>query len=281
MSTAREGGRQSARQKARQNARRSVLLVDVGNSRLKWACCVGDYETDMRFARRGVLAWEDAGHWLRSLPARDAIDRIYVSNVAGPGTAAALSAAAREAQLPRPRFVRSAQRYGAVRNAYAQPWRLGVDRWLALIGARAEYPRRAVCVVSIGTATTIDLLDASGRHHGGVIVPAPGLMIDSLLQRTAGIRRRAAGAARRGTSLFARDTRAALTAGARHATAALIEQALVQARARLRSQPLLVLGGGGADEVAGLLPRRFERRDDLVLRGLAVMATDDVRRQIA
>ena len=54
-------------------------------------------------------------------------------------------------------------------------------------------PARPLCLVAVGTAMTIDLLDAKGRHRGGNIIPGPKLMVESLLENTAGIRRRAGG----------------------------------------------------------------------------------------
>ena len=82
------------------------------------------------------------------------------------------------------------QSAGGIRNAYPEPAKLGVDRWLAMLGGHA-LERGAVCVVSVGTAMTIDGVDADGRHLGGVIVPGPDLMVGSLLKNTSDIAQRA------------------------------------------------------------------------------------------
>jgi type III pantothenate kinase len=98
-------------------------------------------------------------------------------------------------------------------------------------------------------------------------------MSASLEARTAGIRRRAQGsAAAGGRSLFTRNTRQALTQGARHACAALIERALAGATARLGAEPRLLLSGGGVEQVAPLLKVSFRRYAEPVLAGLAVIA---------
>jgi type III pantothenate kinase len=200
--------------------------------------------------------------------------RILVCSVAGADVDRRIRRAARAAALPPPRFVRSARRAGGVINAYAEPWRLGVDRWLALIGARHAFPGEALCLVSVGTALTVDLLAADGRHLGGAIVPGPALMVQTLLERTAGIRRRARGGAGVRRSLFARDTRAAIEAGARHACAGVVERALAEAGRRLGRRPRLVIAGGGAATLLPLLRgRRPQRRDDLVMRGLLVLGS--------
>src|SRR6185437_9106751 len=120
------------------------------------------------------------------------IDRVIVSSVAGSRVNEVFTEAARHAHGPKPEFVTSQRQAGGVSTAYVEPWRLGVDRFVMAIGAHRLAKGRAACVISIGTALTIDLVDAHGRHRGGAIVPAPPLMVDSLLTKTDGIRRRAA-----------------------------------------------------------------------------------------
>jgi type III pantothenate kinase len=264
-----------------------VLLLDVGNSRLKWALLRGAYRRGQRFTRSGSLELAQlagAGAALQRLIALlGPLTAIEACNVAGTAVERQLRAIARRAGTPRPRFARSAHAAAGVRNAYPQPWRLGVDRWAALIGARFEHPRRALCLVAVGTAMTIDLLDPSGRHRGGSIIPGPALMIDSLLERTAGIRRRAGGARAahavrtRPATLFARDTRGAIAVGAVHAAAALIVEAMRTARALLGARPQLILSGGAADAVGQLLRGGYRREDELALRGLAVLRSECVQ----
>jgi type III pantothenate kinase len=274
-----------------------LLLLDSGNSRLKWAVSRGGDRARSPFCASGAIELaalrRSAAPLLRVLRTCAAQTRIYACNVAGGAMQRRIRAAAARAGLPAPRFARSAAACGGVRNAYAEPWRLGVDRWVALIGARARYPGRALCIVTIGSALTIDLLGADGRHHGGCIVPGPRMMIASLLNNTAGIRRRAglsgsdaltralaedtlaargAHGARTAETLFATATRGALLTGARHACAALIERAVQAGRQQLGARPRLILAGGAADTVASLLRVRHTRQDDLVLRGLAVLA---------
>jgi type III pantothenate kinase len=225
---------------------------------------------------------------LASMPPGTAI---VACNVAGGQIEARLRACATRARLPRPQFVRTAARAAGVRNGYTEPWRLGADRWVTLIGAHAAWPRHALCLVGIGSALTIDLLAPDGRHLGGCIAPGPQMMIESLLRETAGIRRRAQlgkGATiaralnppvrmrieprRARDALFAVATREALLAGARHACAALIERAAQQARERLGIAVQVVLSGGAADAIAPLLGIAHQRDDDLVLHGLLALA---------
>jgi type III pantothenate kinase len=259
----------------------ALLLLDIGNSRIKWARLPGSYRRGQRFAARGAID-------LEGFDARDAaLERLLVSmgshsrivacNVAGAAVERRLRVLARRVGARAPQFIRSAAAAAGVRNAYAEPWRLGADRWAALIGARFEHPGRPLCLVAVGTALTIDLLDERGRHRGGSIIPGPELMIKALFERTAGIQRRAGrnaaqAMARAGASpgLFARDTRGAVTAGAVNAAAALIMESMHAARALLGRKPQLILSGGAAGKVAARLRAPYRRGDDLVLRGLAV-----------
>jgi type III pantothenate kinase len=214
---------------------------------------------------------------------RGRFERVLVCSVAGVELERALRRAARRSGNPRPQYIRSTRRSAGVRNGYVQTWRLGADRWVAMLGARALHPGRALCVVDVGTALTLDLLDAHGRHRGGLLVPGPTLMVGSLLNNTAGIRQRAgperaqSSRRRRGAALFGRSTRAGLLAGSSIACAALIERAIGEARSALGRRPKLLLAGGGAMQVAPLLRVPYARAEQLVLEGLALLASLDSR----
>jgi type III pantothenate kinase len=171
-----------------------------------------------------------------------------------------------------PEFFRSERRAGGVTTLYSEPWRLGADRLVAAIGAFQLSKHRPVCVVSVGTTMTLDFVDANGRHRGGAIVPAPDLMIDSLLWGTHGIRRRARGG-RGSRGLFARSTRSAIGEGARFAAAAIADRAVLEARALTGRSPLMLLTGGAAPDITRLIRTRHRYVPDLVLQGLAVIAS--------
>jgi type III pantothenate kinase len=159
--------------------------------------------------------------------------------------------------------VRTLPRCAGVRIAYAQPERLGVDRFLALLAAHAAAPRMATLLVAVGTALTIDLLDVEGLHRGGRIAPSPALMREALHARTTHL------PAQGGTyTEFAADTEAALASGCEGAALALVERSLAEARRLLGKAPRLLLHGGGAPALQAHLSNA-EVEPLLVLQGLA------------
>jgi type III pantothenate kinase len=246
----------------------SILLVDIGNTRVKWAQVVNGRLTRQRAAVHEGWRAEDFAQVV--LARARGIERVIVASVAGAQVDRRLIAAARRASGVVPEFVVSARRLGGVTTAYAQPWRLGVDRFVAVIGARELAPRRAVCVVDVGTAVTIDLVDPRARHVGGAIIPGPRLMVESLLRNTSGILKRSGGRSS-GRTLFARDTRAAMQLGARYAVAAVVDRAVQEARAALGVPPRLLLTGGAAPAIQPLVRSAHSNVPDLVLRGLAAL----------
>lgn len=250
-------------------ARAGTLLVDIGNTRVKWAVL-----SRGRLARQHAAAHEG---WTRQdfaqnlFRGRASFGRILAVSVAGARVNRLFAAAARDRTGLAPEFFVSQRRVAGITTMYSEPWRLGADRLVGVIGAHRLARRRAACVIGVGTALTVDLVDASGRHRGGAIVPAPALMKNSLLSETNGIRRRARGGGSAG-GLFARNTRAAIEQGSRYAAAAVIDRAVAEAGRLLGRPPMVLLTGGGAPALRALIRSSHEFVPDLVLRGLAVVA---------
>ena len=245
------------------------LLIDIGNSRLKWSIA-----RKRKLGRQQALDLPKRG--LPDLSALLAVTRgitqVLVASVSGAVRDRALARQLRAAGLPAARFIASTPLAAGVRNGYREPWRLGVDRWIAAIGAWHEAGQQAVCVIDIGTATTVDVVDARGRHQGGLIIPGPALMTESLLSGTQGIAPRAAGGRRAAAGGLGRDTGSALRLGARLATAALVERVAGDARRKHGRRCVVMLTGGGAPDILPLLAIEFRHCPDLVLRGLAILA---------
>lgn len=232
-------------------------LFDLGNTRLKCARLGIDGRPGEVVALDHSAA--DLGAALdAALPAR--FDVAHVASVASDALRIALLDAL-SARCARIALARSQPAFAGVRIAYAQPRRLGVDRFLALLAARARGGAALVC--GVGTALTIDLVDAEGHHHGGRIAPSPTLMRESLHARAPQLP--VAGGA---YADFADDTVDALVSGCDGAAVALIEVALRDATQRLGAAPVLLLHGGGAQALRAHLPSAVWA-PSLVLEGLA------------
>jgi type III pantothenate kinase len=243
-----------------------MLLVDIGNSRVKWARLGPDglgQQSASPYAGWTVVDWSEA------LFSGDRVERVLAASVADPAVATALDAAARLATGQPAQFVTTTRAAAGVRNGYADPGLLGVDRWLAVIGSYARV--RAACVVAdIGTAATVDVVSADGRHRGGYIVPGHQLMVESLHGSTRDLATRHAASGIAGADVgFADNTREAILRGCRLALAALVDRSLAEAERSLGEPCRLLLTGGGAEQVLPELRGTPEYVPDLVLRGLA------------
>ena len=235
-----------------------MLLLDVGNSRCKWALVQGGTWTHQGVA--GNTEWIALQNAFAALPVPD---RVVVSNVAGEAMAQRLRAVCAEWKCPLEFVAASAERCG-VRNGYEYPERLGSDRWAALIAAWQRV-RGACLVVNCGTATTVDALSAQGGFLGGLILPGVSLMQHSLATNTAQL------VAEQGALQdFPRNTADAIHSGMLRATLGAVRHqfGLLQVQ-----QPAVrcLLGGGAAEVVAEHLDLPLERVDNLVLHGLQII----------
>jgi type III pantothenate kinase len=242
------------------------LLIDIGNTRLKW-----------RWLRQGRLvpggtapvpeAGSESALFSGIWGEYEAPDRIVVSNVAGDAIRRAMDDWCQGHWRRVPEFVVAAPEQAGVVNGYRDPAVLGVDRWCGLIGARS-LTSAPVAVVSCGTAITVDLLGADGRHQGGVIGPGLATMIQALTGATRGIRMEAApeGFA----APVGRTTVECVQAGVLAAAAGMVERTL--ARAAFPGDGVILVTGGDADRVVLALNRSVRVEADLIFLGLARVA---------
>lgn len=164
------------------------LLIDAGNSRVKWAVVAADgthlavgalshAESDSR-----EWAAEATAHWA-SLPAPCGA---WLSNVAGDAAAARIAALVQTQWPGLPlTTIRARERQCGVTNSYTTPHALGSDRWAGMIGAHAAFPGEHLLIATFGTATTVEALRADGCFVGGLIAPGWSLMMRSLGEHTA------------------------------------------------------------------------------------------------
>lgn len=246
-----------------------TLLVDIGNSRVKWARLGPGGLGEQAAADYSGWSIDD---WRAALFAGPPVRRVLAASVARPEAESALEVATRRATGRSVEFAATAPEAAGVRNGYADPTLLGVDRWLAVIGAWRR--ARAACVVAdVGTAATIDVVAADGCHQGGFIVPGPALMVASLLGSTSDLAvHHASSVATDPRTGPAADTRDAIERGCRLAVAALVDRCVADVERATGDGTRLFLTGGAATEVWPFLATPAEHLPDLVLRGLAEIA---------
>ena len=240
--------------------RTAVLLLDAGSSRLKWA-----WWRDGRLDRSESSAGGgDAASAVGDIESPVSPGRVVLASVLE------AAAQARLVEALNRRFGSDVEVAGVtdaccgVRNGYANPARLGVDRWLAMI---AGYRSAGACiVVDCGTAVTIDVVDKAGRHLGGQILPGLGAMARCLIGST-----RLTDAPAVSGALLGSDTAACIGAGIHHAVGALIDR-VAAAWADDHGMPRVIITGGDAGDVARFVNTKTEIRSTLVLDGLAMWA---------
>ncbi len=240
-----------------------ILLADVGNSRIKWAVWDGGHYQRRGQAGHGAESWTELAerHW-RALPPPA---RVLMVSVAGPEARAALTDWVGKTWNLEAQFVSSSAAACGVRNAYAEPERLGADRWVALIAARA-LTRQTCYVVDCGTAVTIDALAADGQHLGGVIVPGMRLMREALYRETRQIPPET-GEPR----LFGQSTREGVWGGALYAVASAIDGVTERMIAH-HGPGLRWLTGGAAESVLPHVQAEYRLEPELIFTGLRVIA---------
>jgi type III pantothenate kinase len=252
-----------------------TLLVDVGNSAVKWARLAADGSVSVggRVLHRGGL--DVAAALSEAWRAAPAPPRAVGCSVASAEVVAAVERAARAAGLAGVEWMGSQASFRGevtLANGYLDPGQLGADRWHALLGACARLPGSSLVVVNAGTATTVDCVRAgegSARFVGGCIAPGVRLMLESLARGTAGLPL-ASGA----PADFPDTTDKAIVTGVLDAQAGLVQRVVSRFSAGLEQLPRLLLAGGHAELLAARLPGELAPliEHNLVLRGLALRA---------
>lgn len=256
-----------------------LLLVDAGNTRIKWALVAADAPPDTaalgRWSDSGAVGREDvrqlADSW-HGLP----IARVMLANVAGQAMRDELEQALLRAQGLKPlplEWFASMPSLGGITNGYRNPAQLGCDRFASMIGAHALFPGQPLIVATCGTATTVDAVAADGAFLGGMILPGLGLMAASLARNTAQLPQVAQHGAL--SDLFADNTDDAIVSGCIAAQTGAIERAVAAHARRLGPSGgavQCILSGGAAALIAPHLSVPCKKVDNLVLIGLHAIA---------
>ncbi len=246
-----------------------ILVIDVGNTRLKWAWLTSTGLSDQQAV---VHRGSKANIWTTALfESGQRPRRVLVSNVAGPKMEKTLTTLSYRKFGVKPEFVTASRNFHDLTNGYLEPALLGADRWLAVIGAWTQ-ARSALCVVDAGTAVKVDSVDANGNHLGGLIVPGIHMMREALLDQTSDIARAVEHSTPSMAGVLANNTIGAVSRGAVFALAGMADRAAETIEQSTGVKPKLFITGGDAGMITGTMRTRGEIVPDLVLQGLAVIA---------
>ena len=252
------------------HARMTFLALDVGNTRLKWALYERPHPDAVLLAhgaeflenidRLAEGAWADLAepeHMLGCVVAGDAIKRRVQEQL--------------EIWALHPKWVVPSVQEAGLINGYDHPSRLGSDRWVAMVGARqrilARGAARPLVVVMVGTAVTVEAIDAEGRFLGGLILPGHGIMLRALESGTAGLH-----VPTGEVTPFPTNTSDALTSGGTYAIAGACERMVHHLREHTGQEPMCVMTGGAGWKMAPSMSVQFELVDNLIFDGLLALA---------
>lgn len=236
-----------------------MLLIDAGNSRVKWAQADGQ-----QWLQQGAVENTQAATLHKTFAALPAPQKIIATSVAGQHVAQQLRAACAIWNIP-VEFISAKNEQCGVHNNYRPVEQLGSDRWAALIAARNLHPVPCL-VVNCGTATTVDALSAAGEFLGGLILPGLDMMRRSLTNDTAQLTETPGK-----WQAFPCNTADAITSGTIQATVGAIH--LQFAALASQREAHCILSGGAADQIQPHLNITLVRDDLLVLRGLQLIGT--------
>jgi type III pantothenate kinase len=251
----------------------TFLALDVGNTRLKWA----QYDSPQPGAKllgHGAVFLEN----IDRLADEDWRDLPEPTHMLGCIVAGEAIRRRVEEQMEMWDFtphwaVSSAAEAGLV-NGYDHPTRLGADRWVAMIGAHARMRKKSttnqpMVVVMVGTAVTVEAIDASGKFLGGLILPGHGIMLRALESGTAGLRVPTGDVCE-----FPTNTSDALTSGGTFAIAGAVERMVQHVRQHCGAEPMCLMTGGAGWKMAPSMSVQFELVDTLIFDGLLEIAQE-------
>lgn len=237
-----------------------ILLIDQGNSRLKWILARNQELLEESAGRGDFTAFFDAcfkGDF-------GSPNALLISSVAGTEASRKLVDFCESIWNIDVQLLQSEEQGRHVRNGYIEPGALGIDRWLAITGAVDRYGKPVV-IWDLGTATTIDVVDENGQHVGGMIYPGPTTMLKSLGSET---RLNVPTDLSAAGLLPGRSTADGIGNGVLAAQVGALNQFMHHASESIGANPKLVVTGGAADQIVPLLDFPCVLDPWLVFRGM-------------
>ena len=244
-----------------------ILLVDAGNSSVKWAMKTTAGMLAMQ--RSAYPEQADENFFINSWSACEKPEKVFLTCVAGERILLAIEKACMLLWSIQVERVTAKGQERGLTNAYTDLVKLGSDRWCAMIAAYS-LTKSNIVVVDCGSAITIDVINNMGLHMGGYILPGLYMMKQSLSQRTAEIKSDKSDQVIPSVKP-ATSTMACIDSGVCLASISAIEYVLAEQQNQL-GELKCFLTGGDADSIAGLLSVKCQVVPNLVLHGLAVIA---------
>ena len=244
------------------------LLVDAGNSRIKWARLVNDdlqYSGAINYTGPEVLEKLTAAWHELEVP-----EQVLIANVAGNSIGEVLDIITRDLWGKSTVVASVEKEYRGLKNAYRKISQLGIDRWLALIASWVQYPA-PVCLVSCGTAVTLDAIAKSGQHLGGLIIPGVFLQQEILNKYTSRINLEPGDNFKLN---LGKSTDECVSNGAVRSVVSLIESVKGELTLEHGDNLSCIISGGYGGKINRLLPKQFIYEPDLVLKGLSIISAD-------
>jgi len=246
-----------------------IFLFDIGNTRVKWAVAEAQ-----RFQGSGVFNVTDLHHQSidkvldQQLIEIESIDRVWISNVGRRSVLKQLIAYLDVRFSQTVSVVQVADTAVGISNNYQDKKALGVDRWVAAIGARAKERERDLIIIDVGTAVTIDWLDVDNIYQGGVIFPGAGLMYAALLDGTAHIQAEQI----KTQKIIGKTTQQSVSAGVDYGLVGAIEGIVQRMQSVIARPTTVLLTGGGAEVLVEEFTLELIYEPRLMLLGLLALA---------
>jgi type III pantothenate kinase len=243
-----------------------TLLIDFGNSRCKWAIL-----DDKGLHEAHAYTYEsndslDRAREVIDQIALDSIQEIHAVSVLGDDFGNAFCTQVKNLVDIDAKFHVSQVKNFGVTLAYADPLSYGADRYAAVIAAHSK-TSGATIVIDCGTATTIDVIDDSGKHLGGLIVPGIELMCTALANKASGIK---APAQSNSMQLFNDNTADAVYSGSALVLSYGVH-GIIDEMIAMVNQEVTVFVTGGESKTIGLTGNEYVDSPNLVLEGLRIM----------
>ena len=248
-----------------------MLLLDIGNTRIKW----GIFDNHNILINGAVnLRESQQDNFLslyQSFPS--GIEKAVASSVLDPDISFKLNKTFKSFFGFKIEFIEPSENSHNVLNGYDEPQSLGVDRWVAMIAARTEF-KKNVMIIDMGTAITIDLVDKYGTHQGGKILPGFKLMSETLNKNTNNIQQiiNLHDIEKKDIQSWGKNTRNVIISGVTSAIFGAIQVSLDKVNKDFE-EPVVIITGGDSGFFKGYLDRTYKYRPNLVLSGLAVLAS--------